>query len=130
MGVRLKRVYEPPGRADDVRVLVDRLWLRGLSKQAARIDRWAKELAPSSELRRWFLHDPARWPGFNRRSARELAAAPQVTEELTRLSSKTTLTFLYASRDGDRNNAVALAEYLMRAGIASPRLIRRKEKSP
>lgn len=127
MDVRLKRVYEKPERGDGLRVLVDRLWPRGLSRQAARIDRWAKELAPSSELRRWYSHDPARWSEFRRRYARELAAIPDITGSLARASRRKTLTLLYASRDPHHNNAVALAGYLMRQGGIRSRPNRRRE---
>ena len=110
--IRVKRVYAPPEPGDGTRVLVDRLWPRGLKKTDARIDLWLKEVAPSPELRRWFGHDPARWPAFVRRYHAELAARPEAVQKLLELAASGTLTLLYAAHDEAHNNAVALKAYL------------------
>lgn len=114
MAVRLavKRVYEPPSPEDGHRVLVDRLWPRGLRKEEARIDSWLRDLAPSDELRRWFGHDPARWPEFQRRYATELDGKRSLWEPLLAQARRGRITLLYAARDPDHNNAIALARYL------------------
>lgn len=112
MPVRLKRVYEVPARADGERVLVDRVWPRGLSKEKAAVDRWLKAIAPSKELRQWFGHDPERWDGFRERYFRELDARPEVVGELVEAAGGGTVTLVFAARDTEHNNAVALREYL------------------
>lgn len=109
--VQIKRVYEPPTPGDGRRVLVDRLWPRGLKKEQAAIDAWLKEVAPSTTLRQWFRHDVQKWPEFKRRYFAELAGSPQV-EELRQMAQAGPLTLLYAARDEAYNNAVALQEYL------------------
>lgn len=114
MGIRLKRVYEKPAKADGHRVLVDRLWPRGLTKQKARIDEWLKEIAPSAKLRKWFGHDPARWKEFKKRYAAELGAQRNQVEQLARESKKRTVTLLFGAKDTEHNNAVALKEYIER----------------
>jgi uncharacterized protein YeaO (DUF488 family) len=114
MAVRLKRAYEPPARADGYRVLIDRLWPRGVSKQEAQLDEWARELAPSSELRRWFGHDPAKFDEFRRRYREELAAQDEKLRELRRRARAGTLTLVYGARDSEHNDAVVLAELLRR----------------
>ena len=115
MELRLKRAYEPAAAEDGYRVLVERLWPRGLSKERVRVDRWIKEAGASTELRRWFGHDPARWEEFRRRYADEVRARPDVLEELRDvLREHRTVTFLFAARDEEHNNAVALKELLER----------------
>lgn len=114
MAVRSKRVYDPPARSDGYRVLIDRLWPRGISKERARLDEWARELAPSTELRRWFGHDPTRFEEFRRRYEAELAAQPEKVDELRSRARKGTLTLVYAARDTEHNDAVVLAEVLRR----------------
>jgi len=114
MDVRLKRAYEPAGAADGYRVLVDRLWPRGVSKEKAQLDEWARELAPSSELRTWFGHDPARFDEFRRRYLEELAAHEAKLAELRERASEGTLTLVYAARDSEHNDAVVLADVLRR----------------
>ena len=117
MDVRLKRAYEPPARSDGYRVLIDRLWPRGVSKQEARLDEWARELAPSSELRRWFGHDPAKFDEFRRRYREELARQEEKLGELRRRARGGRLTLVYGARDSEHNDAVVLAELLReRAG--------------
>ena len=112
--VRTKRVYTPPDPADGKRILVDRLWPRGLSKARAQIDYWAKVIAPSTQLRRWYGHDPAKWKEFRRRYFAELDANPAGLAELRRRVGKGTITFLYASKEQHLNDATALQEYLER----------------
>jgi uncharacterized protein YeaO (DUF488 family) len=112
MAVRLKRAYEPPERSDGYRVLIDRLWPRGVSKEAAHLDEWARELAPSSELRRWFGHDPDRFEEFRRRYRGELAEHAAKLRELNRRAAKGPLTLVYSARDTEHNDAVVLAEVL------------------
>lgn len=113
--IRLKRVYDPPAPDDGRRVLVDRLWPRGLRRETARLDLWLKEVAPSTELRRWFGHDPARWPAFRSRYRAELAARADALEELRALLRQGPVTLLFAARDGERNHAVVLREVLTEA---------------
>ena len=110
--VRIKRIYDPPAPADGTRVLVDRLWPRGLAKDEARIDEWLKEIAPSDELRKWFGHDPARWEEFRERYRRELEARTEILDRLRALAGKGTVTLLFAAKDEKHNNAVVLKELL------------------
>lgn len=112
--LRLKRVYEPVSPDDGVRILIDRLWPRGLSKAAAALDEWAKDIAPSTELRQWFGHDPERWPEFQRRYKIELH---QHTEELDRIRAliKThTVTLVYSAHDEEHNDAIVLKDVLLK----------------
>jgi uncharacterized protein YeaO (DUF488 family) len=110
--IRLKRVYEPPSAEDGTRVLVDRLWPRGLNREKARVDVWARELAPSAELRRWFAHDPERFPEFRRRYRAELRKQGDALESLAALARRRRVTLLFAAREQQRNNAAVLAELL------------------
>ena len=112
--VRLKRVYEPPSSEDGVRVLVDRLWPRGLSKPRAAVDLWLKDLAPSVRLRRWFNHDPTRWTEFKQRYAEELDAKKIGVAALVGAARRGRVTLLFGARDPEHNNAVALHSYLTR----------------
>ncbi len=123
--IRVKRVYETPSPADGYRVLVDRLWPRGLTKQAAALDAWLRDLAPSDALRRWVHHAPARWSEFVRRYREELRSsrARELMEELLRRAATGAVTLLFAARDEDRNNAVALRDTVMR--LFSPKTRRR-----
>ena len=111
--VKIKRIYEEPDPADGRRILVDRLWPRGRSKEQARVDWWLKEIAPSDGLRRWFGHDPSRWQEFKVRYARELEAQRPLLDELRGLSAQKTITLLYAARDREHNNAVLLRELVV-----------------
>jgi uncharacterized protein YeaO (DUF488 family) len=110
----LKRAYEPASPDDGVRVLVDRLWPRGVRKEKAEVARWMKEIAPSSELRQWFGHDPERWPEFRRRYAMELRQHAAELEELRGLAREDTLTLVFSARDEEHNDAVVLREVLLR----------------
>ncbi len=110
--MQLKRAYEEPSGEDGTRILVDRLWPRGVSKERARIDWWAKELAPSDALRREFHGNPTAWEEFRRRYFQELEGAGEAVARLRREASRGTVTLVYAARDRERNNAVALRDYL------------------
>lgn len=112
MKIELKRVYEAPSPDDGVRVLVDRLWPRGLSREAAKIDFWSKETAPSTALRQWYRHDPKLWPEFKRRFFAELREHPEAVVALREHLSAGKVTFLFASREERLNNAAALREFL------------------
>lgn len=114
MSLQIKRAYEPVAASDGERILVDRLWPRGLSKKAAAIDRWVREVAPSTALRRWFAHDPAKWPEFKRRYFVELRAAGPAVRELAARARRHRVTLVYGARDEQHNDAVALREYLRR----------------
>jgi uncharacterized protein YeaO (DUF488 family) len=110
--IATRRIYEPPSDDDGFRILVDRLWPRALSKEKARVDVWLKDVAPSNELRKWFGHDPARWDEFRARYKKELAGNESLAElkKLANAHPKTTL--LFAAKEEEHNNAVALAEIL------------------
>jgi uncharacterized protein YeaO (DUF488 family) len=114
MDVRLKRAYEPASAEDGYRVLVDRLWPRGVSKKQAELDEWEKELAPSSELREWFGHEPGRFAEFRLRYIDELRANRSRLKELRRCARIGTLTLVYSAHDSEHNDAVVLAEVLRR----------------
>jgi uncharacterized protein YeaO (DUF488 family) len=113
--VRLRRAYEPASPDDGERVLVDRLWPRGLRKADARIDRWLKEIAPSTELRRWFGHDPERWQEFRQRYTSELRQHPAELDQLRDLARQGTVTLVFGARDEAHNDAVVLREVLLRS---------------
>ena len=112
MSIAIKRVYEPAAKADGYRVLIDRLWPRGLKKESVQLDLWVKELAPSTALRQWFGHDPARWDGFRHRYATELDALAEQWRPLAERAARHTVTLLYGARDEEHNDAVALKAYL------------------
>lgn len=116
MSIRLKRVYETPSPDDGPRVLVERLWPRGMSKSKAQIDLWLREVAPSTELRRWFGHDPDKWPEFRRRYHEELRVGPERLAPLLELLEEGSVTLVFASREERFNNAVALKEYVESLG--------------
>jgi uncharacterized protein YeaO (DUF488 family) len=118
MDVRLKRAYEPAAASDGYRVLVDRLWPRGISRAAARLDEWARELAPSGELRRWFGHDPSRFAEFRRRYTAELGGQEEKLRELRRRARGGPLTLVYGAHDEEHNDAVVLAQ-ILRSGRRS-----------
>jgi len=108
----VKRVYESPGPEDGQRILVDRLWPRGLSKEAAQVDAWVRELSPSTALRQWYGHDRDKWPEFRRRYFAELDLQPELTADLRQRATKGKVTLLYGSKEARWNNAHALREYL------------------
>jgi uncharacterized protein YeaO (DUF488 family) len=121
--IRVKRIYEEPAPDDGYRVLVDRLWPRGVAKAAAQLSAWQKDLAPSEDLRRWFAHDPARWEEFQRRYGEDLAdpAKTGLVSDLLARSRQGTVTLVYAARDHEHNNAVVLKNYLEARLRAEPR---------
>ncbi len=112
MEIKLKRIYEAAEKSDGTRVLVDRLWPRGVSKVEAQLDLWLKDVAPSSELRKWFGHDPDRWAEFQRRYRRELSKNHEAVEQLAALAHKGRLTLLYGAKDETHNEAVVLKEFM------------------
>lgn len=114
MSIALKRAYEKPSRSDGCRILVERLWPRGVAKADAKIDLWAKEVAPSTELRRWFDHDPDRWAEFKRRYFAELADREDALTPIREHVRAGPVTFVFGSRETRFNNAVALREYVLR----------------
>jgi uncharacterized protein YeaO (DUF488 family) len=112
---KLKRVYDEASPDDGARVLIDRLWPRGVSKQRARLDAWMKEIAPSTELRTWFGHDPAKWKEFQQKYPRELRQRSDLIDELRALERKRgTVTLLYGAKDRDHNDGVVLLRALKR----------------
>ena len=114
--IRIKRIYEQAAEEGGFRILVDRLWPRGLSKEKAKVDLWLKEVAPSSELRKWFSHDPTKWAEFKEKCEKELVAKQPLLKEIRRMENeKGTVTLLYSARDVEHNNAVALQTALERA---------------
>lgn len=112
MNIKIKRVYEPPARGDGQRVLVDRVWPRGVSRDAAKLDDWLKDVAPSAELRKWFGHDPAKWSEFRRGYRAELAHRDDALKPLLERARRGTLTLLFGARDEAHNQAVVLCEWL------------------
>ena len=110
--IRIKRIYEEPSADDGLRVLVDRLWPRGISKARAQVDRWEKDIAPSTELRHWFGHDPAKWEEFLQRYRAELEDKKELLSQLREEANERTVTLLYAAKDEEHNNAVALKRYI------------------
>ncbi|HEY3317838.1 MAG TPA: DUF488 family protein [Coriobacteriia bacterium] len=122
MGVRVKRVYEEPSAQDGYRVLVDRLWPRGLTKERARVDLWLRDIAPSTDLRQWYGHDEAKWPAFSERYRGELERHGELLDLLQDLDREhRTLTLLFAARDEAHNEADVLAEVLQRRPAHSHR---------
>jgi uncharacterized protein YeaO (DUF488 family) len=123
--LKIKRVYDPAERGDGERILVDRLWPRGLSKRAVAIDAWKKELGPSHELRKWFGHDPARWSEFRRRYVAELRTQRDALATIARKASRGPVTLLFGARDPDHNQAVVLKAVIGRLHTGAPRTRRR-----
>jgi uncharacterized protein YeaO (DUF488 family) len=114
MTIDLKRVYDPPATSDGRRILVDRIWPRGITKADLQIDAWLKDLAPSTELRKWFGHDPAKWDEFRKRYAGELEQRSEALEELVEKARAGRVTLVFSAKDTEHNNAVALREHLER----------------
>jgi len=112
--IKIKRAYDPPARGDGKRLLVDRLWPRGMTKEKLRLADWLKDVAPSNALRKQFHHDPARWDEFQRRYFAELDAHPEAWQPILQAARRGTVTLVYGARDAERNNAVALKAYLER----------------
>lgn len=112
--LKLKRVYEAPDKDDGTRILVDRLWPRGLTKQRAKVDLWLKEIAPSTELRKWFGHDPKKWRSFRARYETELKRHPDQLKLLRSKAKEGTVTLIYGARDQEHNEALVLKDFLER----------------
>jgi len=111
--VKLKRAYEPASHADGARVLIDRLWPRGVKKTDAKVDEWMKDIAPSTELRKWFGHDPTRWKEFQDRYAAEVRQHPEQLQRLRALAREGTLTLIYSAHDEAHNNAVVVRDLIL-----------------
>jgi uncharacterized protein YeaO (DUF488 family) len=116
MPVQVKRVYDRASRNDGYRVLVDRVWPRGIRKEEAELDEWLKDIAPSTDLRKWFGHDPDKWKEFRNRYFEELSDKKSQVQKLRSLAKERRITLLYGARDGEHNNAVALKDYIERGG--------------
>jgi uncharacterized protein YeaO (DUF488 family) len=114
MPIDLKCAYDPPAKGDGRRILVDRVWPRGIAKDDLQIDAWLKDLAPSTELRKWFGHDPAKWDEFRKRYARELEQRSEALEQLLEKARADRVTLIFSAKDTQHNNAVALREHLER----------------
>ena len=125
--LRLKRAYEPATRSDGTRILVERLWPRGISKAELHLDGWLKDVAPSTALRKWFGHDPEKWDEFRARYDRELDAHPEVWRPLLSAAKRGRVTLVYSAHDTQHNNAVALLEYL-RAKMSEPAAAERAQQ--
>jgi uncharacterized protein YeaO (DUF488 family) len=117
--LKLKRAYDPASKTDGTRVLVERLWPRGLSKAKLRVDSWLKDVGPSTELRKWFSHDPEKWSRFRARYFRELDSQPSAWRPILSAARRGRVTLVYSSRDEQHNNAIALQDYL-RAKLRGP----------
>jgi len=113
MEIQVKRIYDVPSSMDGYRILVDRLWPRGIKKENANIDLWLKEISPSDALRKWFNHEPEKWEEFKQRYGKELKGNPELVDQLSLHLKKGKVTFLFSAKDETHNNAVALREYLL-----------------
>ncbi len=114
MNINLKRVYETPEEADGKRILVERLWPRGLSKEKAQVDLWMKDVAPTTELRKWFDHDPAKWTEFQKRYRSEIEACDEQIAQLKKAIGKRKATLVFGAKDEEHNAAIVLLEFLKR----------------
>lgn len=112
--IKLKRIYEKPEKSDGYRILVDRLWPRGVSKEKAALDLWLKEIAPTGDLRKWFSHDPKKWPEFQKRYIRELRDNHKAVSQLAAMTQKGTITLLYAAKDEEHNEAIIIKDFVNR----------------
>lgn len=110
--IKIKRIYDPVSSDDGRRILVDRLWPRGIKKEKAGIDEWLKDIAPSNELRKWFSHDPKKWPEFRTRYKKELKSKSEITEKLRKEGRRGKITLLFSAKDIEHNNAVVLKEVI------------------
>lgn len=113
MKIKIKRVYEPASDDDGMRILVDRIWPRGITKSRANLDSWMPDIAPSSDLRRWFNHDPEKWTQFTRRYANQLRDNKAAVQALREKVARGPITLLYAAKDEQHNNAAALKQFLV-----------------
>ena len=128
--IRIKRTYEPRARGDGRRILVERLWPRGMKKEELQAHAWMKDVAPSTQLRKWFGHRPERWQEFRRRYRQELRANAESWSSMLDASKRGTVTLLYSAHDLEHNGAVVLREYLMQRSRARPKVKRAKARSP
>ena len=112
MNIRIKRVYEPPAKNDGYRILVDRLWPRGLSREKAELDEWLKEIAPSEQLRKWYSHDADKWAEFKAQYLLELADKEDLVQAIMEKAGANHVTLVYGTKETERNNAVALKEFI------------------
>lgn len=112
MSLKIKRVYEKPDKADGIRILIDRIWPRGMTKEKAAIDLWLKEIAPTTELRKWFGHDPEKWKEFKKRYKKELKDNTDAVDQVKQQLKKGNITLVYSAKDEAHNQAVVLQEYL------------------
>lgn len=124
--IGLKRAYDPAGRSDGTRFLVDRLWPRGLKKEALHVESWVKAVSPSDKLRKWFAHDPVKWEGFQHRYFAELDEKPEAWQPLLEAAQAGRITLVYSARDTEHNDAVALKMYLERKMAAGTHKKRHK----
>ena len=115
--IKIKRVYDAATPDDGIRILVDRLWPRGLSKEKAKVDLWLKEIAPSNELRKWYAHDPKKWTEFRKRYFNDLDTKRELVNQIVQKMKEGDVTLLYSSKEEKINNAVALKEYIIEHGI-------------
>jgi uncharacterized protein YeaO (DUF488 family) len=127
MSIHVKRVYDPPGQNDGVRILVDRIWPRGLTKEEAQLDLWLKDVGPSDELREWFGHDPDRWPEFQRRYFAELADKTTLIEEIREKARTGKVTLLFGARNEEMNQAVALKKYVDGSSVRAASVARQSQ---
>jgi len=116
MDIRIKRVYEKPAKDDGYRLLVDRVWPRGMTKEQAHVDEWAKEIGPATELRKWFGHEPPKYTEFKKRYTKELLAVPEELDRLRALARKQRVTLVYSAKDEEHNQAAVLKEVLLGKG--------------
>jgi uncharacterized protein YeaO (DUF488 family) len=123
--VKLKRAYEPVSSTDGIRLLVERLWPRGLSTENLKLDGWIREVGPTTQLRKWFGHDPGKWSRFRTRYFRELDTRPESWQPIASLAKRRTVTLVYSSHDSEHNNAVALRDYLRLKALPPARRRRR-----
>ncbi len=110
--LKVKRIYDPPSPDDGKRILIDRLWARGIKKEDARVDEWIKDISPSTELRKWFGHDPVKWGEFKKRYRNELRDKKEILDRIKNEAKGKTVTLIYSARDEEHNNAVAMKEFL------------------
>jgi uncharacterized protein YeaO (DUF488 family) len=114
--IKIKRIYNAPAPDDGIRILVDRLWPRGLTKEKAKVDLWLKEIAPSNELRKWYAHDPKKWAEFRKKYFKELDVKKELANQIIQKTREGDITLLYSSKEEKINNAVALKEYVLAYG--------------
>lgn len=110
--IKVKRIYEEPKKSDGVRILVDRLWPRGMKKEEAAIDLWLKDIAPSDSLRKWYNHDLKKWPEFQKRYAKELSNKQELIDSIKKEAKRKTVTLLFSSKENEYNNAIALRDFI------------------